>query len=100
MVYIFWSAADVAEAKKIIYELLEKRLIACGSIFPQVQSIYRWKEKIEEALETKVILKTEAKNFIAIEKTIQAHSSYEIPEIVQFHSSYVSSKYASWFNEQ
>lgn len=59
IVYVFWTCRDRAEAKKIIYELLEKHFIACALIFPEIESIYRWEGKVEgEGREVKVILKT------------------------------------------
>jgi periplasmic divalent cation tolerance protein len=63
IVYLFWTCRDKTEAKKIIYNLLEKHLIACASILPEVESIYRWEGKIEESREVKVILKTVPHHF-------------------------------------
>ena len=39
------------EAKKIILGLLDKHLIACASILPEVESIYRWNGEIQEEKE-------------------------------------------------
>lgn len=96
MIYIFWSCQNKVEAKKIIRQLLEERLIACASIFPRVESIYRWEGKIEENEEVKVILKTDSKHFDAIQNIIQAQSSYEIPEIVQVEIQRGNPRYLSW----
>ena len=57
IVYIFWTCRDKEEAKKIIHGLLHQQLIACASIFPEVESIYRWEGRIEESREVKVILR-------------------------------------------
>ena len=102
IVYVFWTCRDKAEAKKIIYELLEKHFIACASILPEVESIYRWEGKVEEAREIKVILKTVASNFDAIRNHILSQCSYEVPEIVQIdiadsHSPYLYlSSFKNW----
>ena len=45
------TAGSEEEARKIARQLVERRLAACVNIVPQVQSIYRWKDKVEEASE-------------------------------------------------
>lgn len=100
MIYVFWSCGDKTEAKQVIYELLDQRLIACGSIFPKVESMYRWKGKIEESEELKVILKTRASHFNAIQTYIQSSCSYEIPEIVQVDILEASSSYLAWLLQE
>jgi len=96
MIYIFWTCRDKIEAKRIIHELLGRKLIACASIFPEIESIYRWEGKIEESREIKVILKTFPKHFDAIQKYIQAHCSYEVPEILQVDVAQGNPAYSAW----
>jgi len=96
MIYIFWTCRNKTEAKTIIRALLEKRLIACSSIFPEVESIYRWQGKIEESVETKVIFKTQAIHFEAVRAYISANCSYEVAEIVQVEVSRANPTYLSW----
>ncbi len=62
---------------------MKKRFIACASIFPEVDSIYRWEGKIEESREVKVIFKTLPHHFDLIRKHILSQCSYEVPEILQ-----------------
>lgn len=96
MIYIFWTCKDKVEAKKIIHGLLDKHLIACASIFPEIESIYGWEGKIEESTEVKVILKTRPHHFDEIQKTILSECSYEVPEIVQVNIAQGNPKYLSW----
>lgn len=100
MIYIFWTCRDKIEAKKIIHGLLEKRLIACASIFPGVESVYRWEGKIEESQEVKVVLKTLLEHFDAIQHIIQTECSYEVPEIVQVNIIQGNPRYISWVAEE
>ncbi len=99
MIYIFWACRDKEEAKKIIHRLLEERLIACASIFPEVVSIYRWEGKIEENLEVKVILKSVASHFESIQNYILEEGSYEVPEILQVDISDGNPRYLAWVYE-
>lgn len=98
-VYVFWTCRDRAEAKKIICELLDNNLIACASIIPEVESMYRWKGKIEESIEVKVILKTLKKYFEEVEQCISSRCTYEVPEIVQLAVQDGYKPYLSWIIE-
>lgn len=96
LIYVFWTCRDKQEAKNIIHGLLDQRLIACASIFPEVESIYRWEGKMEKSQEVKVLLKTVLKHFDAVQNHIQRHCSYEVPEIVQVDIAQGNPGYLSW----
>lgn len=100
MIYIFWSCKDRLEAKKIIHSLLCQKLIACASIFPEVESIYRWEGKIEESKEAKVILKTLKPFFEKVRQAIQAECSYEVPEIISIDAAQVNPSYLAWVMQE
>ena len=99
IIYVFWTCRDDVEAKKIIHKLLDHKLIACASIFPAVTSIYPWNNKIEEATETKVILKTIKNHFQNITTIIAEIGSYEISEISAIEISQISPKYQNWIRQ-
>jgi periplasmic divalent cation tolerance protein len=96
MIYIFWTCAHREEARKVIDELLEKRLIACASILPEVESFFRWKGKIERTLETKAILKSRPEHFEKIRSVILEKGSYEVPEIAALNAETVNPSYLQW----
>lgn len=100
MIYIFWTCRDKAEAKQIIHDLLDKHLIACATIYPEVESIYRWEGKIEEGKETKVMLKSVAEHFEAIQSHILANCSYQVPEIAQVEVTQGNPSYLSWIAQE
>lgn len=100
VIYIFWTCRDKLEAKKIIYGLLERRLIACASIVPGIESIYRWEGRVEESQEVKVILKTVQNRYDAVQEFIKAQCSYQVPEIVQVPIAGGNAPYLSWVVEE
>jgi periplasmic divalent cation tolerance protein len=100
MIYIFWTCKDKEEAKKIIFGLLDKRLVACASILPEVESIYRWEGKIEEGKEVKVIFKTQSKCFDLICSYIIEKGSYQVPEVLQVDVAKGNPRYLSWVKEE
>jgi periplasmic divalent cation tolerance protein len=79
---VYTTIDNIQDARKIAKTLVEEQLVACVNIMPNIESIYRWKGKIEEDSELVLIAKTVDDN---IEKTIgrikELHS-YELPDIV------------------
>lgn len=83
MVNIIYTIVDtIQDARRIAHTLVEEQLVACVNIVPHIESVYRWKGKIEEAEEHILICKTVDEN---IEKTIERIKilhSYEVPDII------------------
>ena len=73
---------DRATAERIVRTLLEKRLIACGNILPEISSLYRWKETIESSAETLVLFKLPSETYESFEKEVRSLHPYEVPEII------------------
>ena len=48
----------VEGAKEVVRQLLEEKKIACANIFTEVESLYWWKDKIEEDSEVVVFMKS------------------------------------------
>jgi len=78
---IYSTIGSLQEARTIATTLVRERLVACVNLIPNVESIYRWKGKIEDAHETILIAKTQdAKAQATITRIRQLHS-YELPDI-------------------
>lgn len=100
MIYLIWTCRNREEAKEIARALLDLRLIACASLVPEVESLYRWEGRIEEGREVKVFFKTEAGRFEAIRDYIVQHSSYEVAEIAELEVSRGNPRYLAWVAEE
>mgnify|MGYP006273947261 CR=1 FL=1 len=88
------------EAMKVANLLVEKRLVACAQIQPEMTSIYRWQGAIEQSKEVAVYLKTIETLWPKIEAEIKEHHSYDVPEIIAIPLAQISSEYNAWLNEQ
>jgi periplasmic divalent cation tolerance protein len=53
------------QAKEIAKKLLELKLIACANLIPNIESVYTWEGKVEESMETMMILKVIRLSFSA-----------------------------------
>jgi periplasmic divalent cation tolerance protein len=73
------TASDASEARRIGRTLVAERLAACVNIFSSMNSIYWWDEKVEEASEAVLILKTTEARLEALVTRVKALHSYDCP---------------------
>ena len=86
-------------ARKVVRELVEKKLVACGNLIPRVESIYRWQGKIESSGETLVFFKLCSAGYPAFEKELRQLHPYEVPEIICLNLVEGSPDYLRWMAE-
>lgn len=83
MVAVVYSTIDkIQDARRIASTLVDEQLVACVNIIPKIESIYRWKDKVENEEEVVLIAKTVDAN---VKKTIQRIKqlhNYELPDII------------------
>jgi periplasmic divalent cation tolerance protein len=83
MVAIIYSTiGDIKDARRIAHTLVEEQLVACVNIIPKIESIYKWKGKIENDEECVLIAKTVDKNIKKTITRIKSLHSYELPDII------------------
>jgi len=85
-------------AKKIARKLVKERLVACAQIFP-IESIYSWKDQIEEEKEWLIQCKTEIRNLEDIENLVHKLHPYEVPELIATPIAWTSSSYGEWIDK-
>jgi periplasmic divalent cation tolerance protein len=96
---VLTAAGSKEEAQEIARALVERRLAACVNLVGPVQSIYRWKDAIENAEEWLLLIKTTAAAFPAVCDTIRELHSYELPECVQIPIEAGSADYLEWIQK-
>ena len=87
---------DAETARRISNQLVTEKFAACANILPAVESIYRWKEKIETAGEVIVFFKTTSDRKKAFQKKLRSLHPYEIPEIIFIPLSNGLPEYLRW----
>ena len=93
---VLTTTADIEEANRLARTLVEERLVACASLVPSVQSLYRWQGEVESATETLLLLKTSAELLAALEIRIHALHSYSTPEFLVLRVESGSPGYLEW----
>ena len=98
LVIIISTYPDKKSILKIANELVQKKIVACVNI-SQINSIYSWKEKIENQSEYIAIFKTTLKNKNRVKKKIEETHPYEVPEIIEMDVVTVNKSYLNWIIE-
>jgi len=98
-ILVIFTTAPQAEAAEIAKALIERRLIACASLIPAVNSLYFWEGQLNQAQECQMILKTCTSNLKKLEAALAELHPYECPEFIALEPKYCSSTYLNWVND-
>ena len=94
------TSAPPAESEKLVQNLLEERLIGCGNIWGNVQSMYWWKGEIQREPESLIIMETTdelVEEMIA--RIVELHS-YDVPKVLAVEPKNVNQAYRLWLEEE
>ena len=98
VVVVLLTAANGEEAARLADMLVGAHLAACVQILPEIESVYRWKGKIERQSEVLLLAKTNLAKFEDLEREVRALHSYETPEIVALPVTAGSEPYLKWLD--
>jgi periplasmic divalent cation tolerance protein len=96
---VLTTAGSQVEARRIAHSLVERQLVACVNIVPQIESVYRWHGKVESANEWLLVIKTMETNFSRVCEEIKKLHSYELPECIKLEINGGSQEYLRWIEE-
>jgi periplasmic divalent cation tolerance protein len=90
---------DRETAQRISNQLVTEKFAACANILPEVESIYRWKEKIETGNETLVFFKISEDRQAAFQEKLRSLHPYDVPEIIFVPIASGLPEYLRWVTE-
>lgn len=93
---VITNLPDRASAQALARDLVEKRLAACVNILSPCRSVFRWKDKLEDAEEFPMLIKTTRERYAALEAAIRAGHPYELPEIIALPLAAGLPEYLAW----
>ena len=99
-VIVFTTIANEAEAVTLIRELLDRRLIACGTIQAGSRSIYRWEGKIADESEAVLLLKTRSGCIEGLRRAFAELHPYKVPELLAVPVTGGLERYLGWINSE
>ena len=97
-IVVLTTVASEDEAVKLVRTLLERRLIACGTLFPGARSLYRWQSKVADEREVVVFLKTRSARLDSLQSAFAELHPYKVPELLALPVSAGLGKYLEWIN--
>jgi periplasmic divalent cation tolerance protein len=96
IVSVYATFGSDEEARRIARIAVEERLAACANILGPLHSIYRWKDKIEEAGEVAALFKTREEAAQSLVARIAELHSYDVPAAVVWPVADAVPAYAEW----
>jgi periplasmic divalent cation tolerance protein len=99
-VVVLTTLATTDEAARFVRALLDRRLVACGTILPGTRSLYRWEDKLADETEVVVMLKTRSGAIHGLEKAFKELHPYKVPELLTIPVSGGLERYLGWINDE
>ncbi|MGH7669722.1 MAG: divalent-cation tolerance protein CutA [Gemmatimonadaceae bacterium] len=97
-IVVLTTVASEEEAVRLVRALLERRLVACGTLVPGTRSLYRWQGKIADEREVMVILKTRSARLESLLAAFGELHPYKVPELLALPVSAGLTKYLDWIS--
>jgi periplasmic divalent cation tolerance protein len=97
-IVVLATVASDEEGVRLVRALLERRLIACGTLVPAARSLYRWQGKIADEREVVVILKTRSARLETLQAAFGELHPYKVPELLALPVSAGLPKYLEWIS--
>src|SRR5450755_2080162 len=97
---VITTVDSAEEAERLGRGVVKARLAACVQIVGPIRSLYWWQDKIDEAQEWQLLMKTTTERLPALEEHIKANHSYDTPEIIATPIPLGSQEYLDWISAQ
>ena len=91
------TCETLVQAKRIARAAVEAKLAACVNVMlSPVESIYRWKGKVEVSREYLLVMKSTARRLRKLERLVRSRHSYDVPEFLVLPVVSGSREYLAW----
>jgi periplasmic divalent cation tolerance protein len=97
---ILVTCGTLAEAREIARAVVEAKIAACVNVMSNpVESIYRWKGKVEVSREYLLLIKSTARRLPELQRKVRGKHSYDVPEFLVLPVVSGSREYLRWLVE-
>ncbi len=97
---VLTTLPDAGRARVLVREMVDRRLVACGTILGDVISIYRWDGVVVEAQEVQVLFKTQQSRWAELESAVRELHPYDVPELVALPVESGLEEYLTWIRDE
>jgi periplasmic divalent cation tolerance protein len=94
------TAPSAEAAKRLVRTLVERRVIACGTVLPGAVSTYWWQGAIAEEEEVVVVMKTTVERWAELAATLPDLHPYEVPELLALPVADGHPPYLEWVRKE
>lgn len=95
LLLVLTTVATRANADALARAMVEQRLAACAQI-SAIDSVYRWQGAVQSEGEFRVLFKTTAERYPALEAALRSSHPYELPAIVALPVVQALPAFADW----
>jgi periplasmic divalent cation tolerance protein len=99
-IVVLTTLASEDEAAVLVRALLDRRLVACGTVLPAARSLYRWEGKIADEREAVVLLKTVRERLAELEGAFAELHPYKVPELLALPVAAGLDRYLGWIDAE
>lgn len=99
-IVVLSTVATPDDGANLIRALIDRRLIACGTMLPGARSLYRWEGAIADETETVLLLKTRPALLGDLERAFNELHPYQVPELLALAPSHGLAKYVAWIGAE
>lgn len=99
LIVVYVTFPDNNSALEMANKVIKNKLAGCCNIFPSVQSVYFWNEKIENSEEVVMILKTVEEKYQDLFEFIEKNHPYKVPCILKLNDGIINHSYYEWIKK-
>jgi periplasmic divalent cation tolerance protein len=95
-IVVLVTTGSAEESARIARTLVGEGLAACVNQVGPIRSTYTWQGAVEDAEEYLLVVKSQRRQFAAVEARVRALHSYELPEVIALPLATGSVPYLEW----
>ena len=95
LIAVYTTVATLEDARRMARALVERKLAACAQI-SEIESFFAWNGALQQETECRILFKTTAERYPAVEAAIRELHAYEVPAIHAVAIEHASASYAAW----
>lgn len=97
---VLTTLASAADAGEFVRHLVERRIVACGTVLEPATSVYRWEGRVTESPEAVVLLKTTRERWDALCTAAAERHPYDVPELLALPVERGLPAYLAWLADE
>lgn len=95
LLIVHTTVSSEADARRLAALAVARKLAACVQI-EAIRSTYEWQGELVQEPEWRLLFKTAAAHYPALEALLAEHHPYEVPAIYALEAARVAAPFAAW----